>query len=285
MKNQQEQPTSKYIETGSIKSHYADWGGTGQSVLLVHGNMRTSRSFDAVARGLRDTSNVLAMDLIGHGNSTWTDSGYKFSDRTDDVNNFIVNKDLRGLCAVGHSLGGAAVAMSAMNAPERFDQLVLLEPMMEVNKASLEKNASRPQRPRRTYKNLEELRELLQTHKVTKNWTHEVIEDVVAHETFLNHENRIDIKWSPATLSSPEKLTDELDLEPALRQISIPTLIVVSENGEDEFEMAFSLGKELDHIQTIVMSDTGHNMYMERPEALAKIVSDFINSLPLPNTI
>ena len=45
------------------------------------------------------------------------------------------------------------------------------------------------------------------------------------------------------------------------------------------------LEKDLDNVQCIVMSDTGHNMYMERPDTLAKIVSDFVNSHELPRRV
>jgi len=34
-----------------------------------------------------------------------------------------------------------------------------------------------------------------------------------------------------------------------------------------------------------VISDTGHNMYMERPDTVAKAVRDFANSLKLPKTV
>ena len=278
-------PKSRYLHHGGMRSHYADWEGTGQTVLLVHGNMRTSRSFDAVARSLNQSSHVLALDLIGHGDSTWIEEGYTFADRATDVQNFMAQKELDKVCAVGHSLGGVAIAMCAMSNPENFDKIILLEPMMEVKENPVKGGISRSNRPRRTYADLDELREVLQTHKVTKKWTPEVIEDVVQHETFFNEQNRVDIKWSPATLSSPEKRTDYLNLEPILRQISIPTLMVVSENGTKEFEKAFTLEKELDNLQTLVMSDTGHNMYMERPDTVARVVRDFANSLALPKTV
>ena len=278
-------PESRYVYQNDIKSHYADWGGTGQTVLLVHGNMRTSRSFDAVSRVLNGDSHVLAMDLIGHGNSTWTPSGYKFSDRSKDVDNFVTEKKLNGICAVGHSLGGAAVTMCAADNPKPFDKLVLLEPMMEVKKNTSEKSSGRTERPRRTYEDLNELREVLQNHKVTRRWTPEVIEDVVQYETYTNDQGRVDIKWSPETLSFREKKDDHLNLEPILKQLSIPILFVISEDGKSEFEKVFELEKDLDNVQCIVMSDTGHNMYMERPDALAKIVSDFVNSHELPRRV
>ena len=175
--------------------------------------------------------------------------------------------------------------MSALNNPEYFDKIILLEPMMKITEDSVKKGLARSNRKRRTYEDLDELREVLRTHRVTKKWTPEVIEDVVLHETFINDQNRVDIKWTPETLLSSEKRTDYLNLEPILRQIPLPILMVISENGTNEFEKAFALEKELDNLQTIVISDTGHNMYMERPNTIAKVVNDFANSVELPKTI
>ena len=222
---------------------------------------------------------------MGHGNSTWLERGYTFAHRAEDVHNFMTHTQLLKICGVGHSLGGVAVAMSALNNPEYFDKIILLEPMMKITEDSVKKGLARSNRKRRTYEDLDELREVLRTHRVTKKWTPEVIEDVVLHETFINDQNRVDIKWTPETLLSSEKRTDYLNLEPILRQIPLPILMVISENGTNEFEKAFALEKELDNLQTIVISDTGHNMYMERPNTIAKVVNDFANSVELPKTI
>lgn len=283
--NNLHKPISKYLIHNGMKSHYIDWSGTGPTALLVHGGMRTSRSFDAMARVLHKNAHVLALDLIGHGDSTWNENGYTWKHRSEDVYNFITHGNLNKVCGIGHSMGAVAIALCAEKKPERFEKLILMEPVMKATADSQEMMASRFERPRRTYKNLEELKEVLQNHPVTKNWASEVIEDVVQHETFINHENRVDIKWSPATNSRPERESDHMDLKPVLENIAVPILLVIGGSRTSEFEEAFSLAEKVTNIETVVISDTGHNMYMERPQAVAEVARKFLQSDKVPKII
>ena len=167
--NEKKLPVSKYISNNGLKSHYADWEGAGPTTLLVHGNMRTSRSFDAVSRNLSADHHVIAMDLIGHGNSTWAKQGYKLQDRCEDIGNFVNKNNLNNIFAVGHSMGAVGLAMLVANDDSRFDKLVLLEPMMEIQSRFHRPESERTPRHRRTWNDHTELYKLLKKdHNVIK---------------------------------------------------------------------------------------------------------------------
>ena len=285
MKPNQKGPKSRFLGNKTNSTHYIDWQGEEQTTLLIHGDMRTSRSFDAVAKNLSKDSHVLAMDLLGHGDSTWLDSGYRFSDRSDDIENFITSTNLRKVHAVAHSTGAVALAMYVANNPKRFEKLVLLEPMMIVDEKFQRMVSDRGNRPRTTWKDQDELKDLLGKHEVTSKWHPDVIEDVVNHETFLNEDGRLDMKWSSSTLAWAERENDYLDLEPILKSISIPILFVVGGTRIGGFEKAFQLEISLQNMQTVIIDDTGHNMYMERPEAVAEVIRKFRNSSHIPSRV
>ena len=170
MKPNQRGPKSRFLDNNTNSTHYIDWQGEEQTTLLIHGDMRTSRSFDAVAKNLSKDSHVLAMDLLGHGDSTWIDSGYRFSDRSDDIENFVAATNLSKIHAVAHSTGAVALAMYAANNPGKFQKLVLLEPMMIVDEKFQRMVSDRGNRPRTTWKNHDELKDLLSKHEVTSKW-------------------------------------------------------------------------------------------------------------------
>src|SRR5262245_27530260 len=60
------QRTSHFVEVNGVTLHALDWGGDGPPVIMVHGTGRTGRSWNAIARRLRDTYRVIALDLRGH---------------------------------------------------------------------------------------------------------------------------------------------------------------------------------------------------------------------------
>ena len=126
------QPRSRSVKVRDINMRYADWGGEGPLLLLLHGAMRTSRSWDAVARALRDEYHVISLDARGHGDSDWTGRGYRFSHRVEDMRAFCRELGIQDATAVGHSNGAVVFAMLADQHPEFFRGLVLLEPMLVV---------------------------------------------------------------------------------------------------------------------------------------------------------
>ena len=283
--NEKKLPVSKYISNNGLKSHYADWEGAGPTTLLVHGNMRTSRSFDAVSRNLSADHHVIAMDLIGHGNSTWAKQGYKLQDRCEDIGNFVNKNNLNNIFAVGHSMGAVGLAMLVANDDSRFDKLVLLEPMMEIQSRFHRPESERTPRHRRTWNDHTELYKLLKKHKLTRKWRPEVIKDVVEFETYLDKNGRVDMKWEPATLSWSEREDEYMDLVATLRKISIPILFVVGETQKHEFERAFELEKTMSNLETLIVSGAGHNMYMERPKAVSEAIRIFGHTDPLPPSL
>ena len=66
------EPASHYFYSDRLKLQFWDWGTGGKPVLiLVHGSRDHARSWDWIARALRDDYHVYALDLRGHGNSAW----------------------------------------------------------------------------------------------------------------------------------------------------------------------------------------------------------------------
>ena len=66
------EPASHFFYSHRLKLQFWDWGTPGKPVvILVHGSRDHARSWDAVARTLREDYHVYAIDLRGHGNSAW----------------------------------------------------------------------------------------------------------------------------------------------------------------------------------------------------------------------
>jgi esterase len=93
-------------------------------VVLLHGTGATLRSWDAVAAALSTTRAVLAVDLRGHGESSWPGT-YSVDLMAQDVGALLDRLGLGPVDLVGHSLGGlVALRVSALS-PDRVRRLVL----------------------------------------------------------------------------------------------------------------------------------------------------------------
>ena len=122
-------PASSYYVSQRLKLHYVDWGNEeAPPLLLIHGNKDHARSWDWVARELRDEYHVIAPDLRGHGDSAWAIGGhYMINEFVLDIAQLISTLGLQPLTIIAHSLGGAVALQYASVYPEHIRKLVAVE--------------------------------------------------------------------------------------------------------------------------------------------------------------
>ena len=281
------EPTEHFVNVRGIRLHYLDWGGNGPPMLMLHGDMRTSRSWDAVIRDLRSQFHIISLNNRGNGDSDWTETGYRFENRVADLTAFCESLDIKNTIGVGHSTGAVVMTLVAERIPETFNRLILLEPMIVVNERfqRMVSNADRPAKTRRTWASREELHEYLKQHPATRRWRDDVIRDVTALETIELSDGSIDMKWAQATMSWKEREGDYLDLRPAFRALGVPVLFIASGDRRSAFEELDPLMAELPDFHVVTVERTGHNMYMERPDAVSRAIKDFVDGQSLPASI
>jgi pimeloyl-ACP methyl ester carboxylesterase len=96
-----------------------DYGGSGPPVLLLHGLGHNLEVWRKVTQLIGDRARVVAVDLRGHGKSTY-DTPFTLADLADDVTRVCAATSLDHPVLVGHSLGGwAALAAAAGGLPTR----------------------------------------------------------------------------------------------------------------------------------------------------------------------
>lgn len=279
------EPHDGFLEVNGLQIRYVDWGNNGPSVLLLHGDMRTSRSWDAVARDLKDKFRVVSMDARGHGDSDWPETGYTYSPRIDEVAGLCEQLGISDAIGVGHSSGGAVIALVAERYPKLFGSLALLEPVVEMNEAFQRRVAQRYEWTRSTWDSFDQLRDTLKNHAVAGKWRDDVIEDVVRYEAMELPNGKIDMKWSIDTMKWSEREGEYFELMPIFRGFDGPILFVTSSERENGFEIVKPLIEELPDFQMVTLDNSGHNMYMERPDAVASTISAFVDGKQLPTNL
>ena len=254
-------------------------------MLMLHGDMRTARSWDAVARDLCRRFHILSLDARGHGDSEWTERGYRFDNRVEDLKAFCEHVGLSNMIAVGHSTGGVIMTKLADSHPGFFNRLVLLEPMVVVDENFQRMVSRRPDARRRTWNNREELHAYLKQHGIAGRWRDDVIRDVVEHEALELPDGKIDMKWAPDSMNWEERRGDYHDLKPIFRNLSLPMLYIMSEQRVSIFRDLPALAAELPNFHLTTIRRTGHNMYMERPDAVSSLITTFVDDKAVPEII
>lgn len=108
---------------------FREWGEPGATpVVLLHGWMDASSSWQFLVDAMPDRYRFIAPDWRGFGDSEWPQDGYWFADYHADLDAFLDaqlgNAPVR---MVGHSMGGNIACIYAGLRPARISKLVSLE--------------------------------------------------------------------------------------------------------------------------------------------------------------
>ena len=122
-------PITNSFISQRLRLNYVDWGNPdAPPLLLVHGGRDHARSWDWVAEELRHDWHIIAPDLRGHGDSSWSpDGNYEMSAFVYDIAQLIHQLNLAPVSIIAHSMGGNIATRYAGLYPENVKKLVNIE--------------------------------------------------------------------------------------------------------------------------------------------------------------
>lgn len=117
----------RFVDLGG-PVHYADFGGTGPPIVLVHGLGGSHVNWLAVAPRLAAHGRVLALDLAGHGRTPSHGRTARIGANRRLLGRFLAEVARAPAVLVGNSMGGTLALEEAALERERVRALVLVNP-------------------------------------------------------------------------------------------------------------------------------------------------------------
>lgn len=120
-----------YTRVNGVELCWFEWGrefvdrGT---VLLIHATGFHARCWDGTVRHL-DDRHVIAVDMRGHGRSGKVPP-YRWRTFGEDVTALVRALGLERVVGAGHSMGGHSLTQAAAMEQDRFERLVLVDPVI-----------------------------------------------------------------------------------------------------------------------------------------------------------
>lgn len=107
--------------------HVVDYGGCGETIILIHGLTANARFWDAIATRLMSNNRVIAFDLRGRGDSEKPFEGYDVMTHANDIQALYNRYGFEKATLIGHSLGAMIAVCFAGTYPEKVNKLVLID--------------------------------------------------------------------------------------------------------------------------------------------------------------
>ena len=106
---------------------HVETGGSGPPLLLLHGFTGSVRTWDHLRSALIDQATVIAIDLIGHGQSAapYDSSRYSLDWAVCDLTALLDALNLPACAVLGYSMGGRVALYLAVHAQNRVSRLIL----------------------------------------------------------------------------------------------------------------------------------------------------------------
>jgi pimeloyl-ACP methyl ester carboxylesterase len=280
-------PTSRYYQSQGLRLHFTDWGNaSAPPLILVHGGLDHSRSWDHLAQALRANFHVVAPDLRGHGDSGWaTGSSYSLADHVYDLTCLVKSENFENVTIVGHSMGGMVSLTYAGAFPKAVSRLVVLDgvtnfPARRVKSADvriadwvgdLDKFA---QRKIHRYASVADGAERI-LHR-NPRLTREQALHLAAHGLKPNADGTYSWKFDPYLRArAPYRLSLE-DHVGLWSRIQCPTLLVsASESFLPDPETAAVL-KHFKHAELAKIAGAGHWLQHDKPDEVRELIKRFL---------
>jgi haloalkane dehalogenase len=120
---------TKFVEVLGSHMAYVE-AGKGDPILFLHGNPTSKYLWRNVMPWLAGQGRVIALDLIGMGESAKPDIGYTFAEQSTYVDGFIAALELQQITLVVHDWGSALGFDYARRNPENVKAIAFMEALI-----------------------------------------------------------------------------------------------------------------------------------------------------------
>jgi pimeloyl-ACP methyl ester carboxylesterase len=258
-------------------------------MILLHGWMDVSASFQFVVDALRGDWDVYAPDWRGYGLTEWGRSdSYWFPDYLADLDRLL--EELESENAVnlaGHSLGGNVAALYAGIRPARVAKLVNLEgfgmaptrPEQAPKRYARWLNELHEPPTLRPYKDFDALAERLRAGnpRLTREKA-----DFLARHWGREEGATVVLRSDPAHKIVNPLLYRIEEVQACWREVSAPVLWVDAAESDTLKRLGLSDAQHAERrncfkkLKHVTMRDAGHMLHHDQPEEAARLIEEFL---------
>jgi pimeloyl-ACP methyl ester carboxylesterase len=285
------QSESLYFDVRGLRYHLRHWpGDAARRMVLLHGWMDVSASFQFLVDALRSDWDVYAPDWRGYGLTDWGKSDcYWFPDYVADLDLLLERVQAETpVNLVGHSLGGNVAALYAGVRPARVRRLVNLEgfgmaptrPEQAPERYGLWLDELHQNSGFRPYPDFGSLADRLQ--KNNPRLARERAEFLARHWGRQTPDGRVLLRGDPAHKIVNPVLYRYEETRACWAQVTAPVLWVDAAESGTLKHIGLSAEQYAErravfrHLKYVTVQGAGHMLHHDQPEQVAGLIEQFL---------
>jgi len=248
-------PRDGYLRSGGYRLHYLLWGGTGPKLVLLHSMGMDAHGLDSFADALQAEYQVLAFDILDHGDSEKTKEPIDLREHAEIMRDGYRQLGFFPNVLIGHSVGGMMGMILAAEHPNEMRGLVLVD----IAPFELSERPKRPLPPG-FFTDEEEARSyILQRYP---GFTPEAVENRMRHAFVRDEKGRLRLKATGETI----RQSLAVDLWPYVERIEAPTLIILGSESDLVTEETLKRMREtMPHLEVVIVEGATHMVPQDKP--------------------
>lgn len=256
-----------FVQINGINIHFKWIDNRKHNTFLFINSLGTDfRIWDGVVDVLKGYGNILLFDKRGHGLSDVAENTNGLEDFADDVLALIQYLSIGQCVPVGLSVGGMIAQLLAFKSPQKIEKLILCDTRHKIGNAQIwnERIAM-----------IKEKGIAAVSDGVMQRWFSERFRNEQPVQ-LSGYQNMLERTPATGYIKTCEAIRDA-DLTEIAKQIKIPALCVVG--SEDKSTLPEEVKNLADLIEGSVfkiIEGSGHIPCVDNPEALSKLIIDFI---------
>lgn len=278
---------------------YREAGSGDKLILLIHGNMTSSKHWQPVLEAMPDGYRMVAVDMRGFGISSYNTPINSLKDFADDIKEFIDILGLKDFTVVGWSTGGGVAMELVANYPGYANKLILLETVGYKGYPIFRKDANGQPIPGDLLKTKEEIaqdpiqvipilnayankdRNTLKMIWNASIYTHNQPDEATYEEyvdDMLTQRNLVDVDYALAHFNMSHESNGVSEGTGRIDNIDIPTLVLWGRRDLVVPEyMATTTAEAIgDNAKLVYLENCGHSPIVDDLEGMIKVWLEFI---------
>lgn len=275
---------SRFIGVNKQRVHLWRRPGDGPALLFFHATGFHARIWDRIASRFPDRL-IYQVDMPGHGLSERPGETFQWDRAGETMAALVEALELEAVTGVGHSMGGQLLLSAAARQPQRFRNLLLLDPVVlppSVIRFMQQMDTGAIARRRNDWESIEAFHQAYRDRPPFRSWNPDVFRDYADHALVPKEEGGgYRLACAPDFEASVYRNFGAEELHERLADIRVPVHIIRAkgpEAGDKPLDFQRSptwpeLVNRLPNATEDYRPELGHFFPMEDPELIIKMVT------------